>query len=326
MLHDNYSIRETKRTMKDKNPVITVLLLFLFMQLPMLIVGVISGLAITFSNPSITKNPQTMMNYFNSIDSEYRLLGMLFLTVLVSISVYIFAKKIQKRNKESLGLTSPNKLKNYIKGLLLGLGMIGGVILILKILGLIEIKSNIANISPIIYLFIIIGWICQGFEEELVTRSILMNFLAAKYSPLVGIISNALIFSLLHLANNSFGLLAAINIFIVGILFSLLFYVSDDIMLSSAAHSFWNFAQGNIFGISVSGMANSKNTIFISKLLGNPSLTGGAFGIEGGLATTIVLTIVTIYLIKKAKDKSLIYGAYDGKDEAEKQSQLSDDK
>lgn len=318
MLNDNYSIRETKRTMKDKNPVITVLLLLLFMQLPMLIVGVISGLAITFSNPSITKNPQSMMNYFNSIDSEYRLLGMLFLTVLVSISVYIFAKKIQKRNKESLGLTSPNKFKNYIKGLLLGIGMIGGVILILKILGLIEIKSNIANISPIIYLFIIIGWICQGFEEELVTRSILMNFLAAKYSPLVGIISNALIFSLLHLANNSFGFLAAINIFIVGILFSLLFYVSDDIMLSAAAHSFWNFAQGNIFGISVSGIANSKNTIFISKLLGNPSLTGGAFGIEGGLATTIVLTIVTIYLIKKAKEKSFIYGAYDGKYEVEK--------
>lgn len=322
MLHDNYSIRETKRTMKDKNPVITVLLLFLFMQLPMLIVGVISGLAITFSNPSITKNPQTMMNYFNSIDSEYRLLGMLYLTILVSISVYIFAKKIQKRNKESLGLTSPNKLKNYIKGLLLGLGMIGGVILILKILGLIEIKSNIANISPIIYLFIIIGWICQGFEEELVTRSILMNFLAAKYSPLVGIILNALIFSLLHLANNSFGLLAAINIFIVGILFSLLFYVSDDIMLSAAAHSFWNFAQGNIFGISVSGMTNSKNTIFISKLLGNPSLTGGAFGIEGGLATTIVLTIVTIYLIKKSKEKSLVYSRYYKKNQEENSSEI----
>ncbi len=322
MLNDNYSIRETKRTMKDKNPVITVLLLLLFMQLPMLIVGVISGLAITFSNPSITKNPQSMMNYFNSIDSEYRLLGMLFLTVLVSISVYIFAKKIQKRNKESLGLTSPNKFKNYIKGLLLGIGMIGGVILILKILGLIEIKSNIANISPIIYLFIIIGWICQGFEEELVTRSILMNFLAAKYSPLVGIISNALIFSLLHLANNSFGFLAAINIFIVGILFSLLFYVSDDIMLSAAAHSFWNFAQGNIFGISVSGIANSKNTIFISKLLGNPSLTGGAFGIEGGLATTIVLTIVTIYLIKKSKEKSLVYSRYYKQNQEENSSEI----
>lgn len=322
MLHDNYSIRETKRTMKDKNPVITVLLLLLFMQLPMLIVGVISGLAITFSNPSITKNPQSMMNYFNSIDSEYRLLGMLYLTILVSISVYIFAKKIQKRNKESLGLTSPNKFKNYIKGLLLGIGMIGGVILILKILGLIEIKSSIANISPIIYLFIIIGWMFQGFEEELVTRSILMNFLAAKYSPLVGIISNALIFSLLHLANNSFGLLAAINIFIVGILFSLLFYVSDDIMLSAAAHSFWNFAQGNIFGISVSGIANSKNTIFISKLLGNPSLTGGAFGIEGGLATTIVLTIVTIYLIKKSKEKSLVYSRYYKQNQEENSSEI----
>ena len=149
-----------------------------------------------------------------------------------------------------------------------------------------------------------------------------MNFLAAKYSPLVGIISNALIFSLLHLANNSFGLLAAINIFIVGILFSLLFYVSDDIMLSSAAHSFWNFAQGNIFGISVSGMANSKNTIFISKLLGNPSLTGGAFGIEGGLATTIVLTIVTIYLIKKSKEKSLVYSRYYKQNQEENSSEI----
>ncbi|WP_282929128.1 CPBP family intramembrane glutamic endopeptidase [Anaerococcus sp. Marseille-Q7828] len=321
MLHDNYSIRETKRTMKDKNPVITVLLLLLFMQLPMLIVGVISGLVISFSNPSLTENPQSMRNYLNTIDSEYRLLGMLFLTILVSISVYIFAKKIQKRNKESLGLTSSNKFKNYIKGLLLGLGMIGGVILILKTMGLIEIKSNIANISPIIYLFIIIGWICQGFEEELVTRSILMNYFAAKYSPLVGIISNALIFSLLHLANNSFGFLAAINIFIVGILFSLLFYVSDDIMLSAAAHSFWNFAQGNVFGISVSGMTTSKNTIFISKLLGNPSLTGGAFGIEGGLATTIVLTIVTIYLIKKAKEKSLVYSRYNKQNQEENSSE-----
>lgn len=318
MLHDNYTIRETKRVMKDRNPIVTVLLLFVFMQLPMLIVGIIAGLIIVGSNPTMSENPQAIMTYLDTIDGDYRLLGMLFATILVSISVYIFAKKYQKRNKESLGLTNANKFKNYLKGLLIGLGMIGGVILILKILGLIEIKSNIANISPIIYIFIIIGWICQGFEEELVTRSILMNFLAAKYSPLVGIISNALIFSLLHLANNSFGFLAAINIFIVGILFSLLFYVSDDIMLSAAAHSFWNFAQGNIFGISVSGIANSKNTIFISKLLGNPSLTGGAFGIEGGLATTIVLTIVTIYLIKKAKEKSLIYGAYDGKYEVEK--------
>ncbi|WP_049944416.1 CPBP family intramembrane glutamic endopeptidase [Anaerococcus provencensis] len=322
MLHDNYSIRETKRVMKDRNPIVTVLLLFVFMQLPMLIVGIIAGLIIVGSNPTMSENPQAIMTYLDTIDGDYRLLGMLFATILVSISVYIFAKKYQKRNKESLGLTNANKFKNYLKGLLIGLGMIGVVVLILKIMGLVEINSNIANVSPVFYILIIIGWIFQGFEEELVTRSILMNYFAAKYRPLVGIIANSLIFSLLHLANDSFSILPAINIFIVGVLFSLLFYVSDDIMLSASAHSFWNFAQGNIFGISVSGMTNSKNTIFISKLLGNPSLTGGAFGIEGGLATTIVLTIVTIYLIKKSKEKSLVYSRYYKQNQEENSSEI----
>lgn len=305
MLKDNFTITKTKETMKNRNPFITLILLFLAMMVPMIIIGMIGGFFIVSKYPSMANNPQAIAEYFKNLDSEYQILGNLYMTIIVALSAYIFAKYFQKRDRASLGLTNPNKGKNYIKGLALGLGMICLVVLILKIMGLIEINANIKNISPIFFILIIIGWIFQGFEEELVTRSILMNYFASKYNVLAGIIINSLIFSLLHLGNNAFSPLAAINIFLVGILFSLLFYISDDIFLSAAAHSFWNFAQGNIFGISVSGTPLSSNTIFKSNLLANDLWTGGQFGIEAGLACTIVLILVNIYLVKKTRDMNI---------------------
>lgn len=305
MLKDNFTITKTKETMKDRNPFITLILLFLAMMVPMIIIGMIGGFFIMGKYPSLANNPQAIAEYFKNLDSEYQILGNLYMTIIVALSAYIFAKYFQKRDKASLGLTNPNKGKNYIRGLLLGLGMICLVVLILRIIGLIEISVNIKNISPLFFILIIIGWIFQGFEEELVTRSILMNYFASKYNVLAGIIINSLIFSLLHLGNNAFSPLAAINIFLVGILFSLLFYISDDIFLPAAAHSFWNFAQGNIFGISVSGTPLSSNTIFKSNLLANDLWTGGQFGIEAGLACTIVLILVNIYLVKKTRDMNI---------------------
>lgn len=305
MLKDNFSIKQTKETMKDRNPFVTLILLFLAMMVPMIIIGMIGGFFIMGKYPSMANNPQAIAEYFKNLDSEYQILGNLYMTLIVSLSAYIFARNFQKRDKASLGLSNPNKGKNYIKGLVLGLGMICLVVLILKIMGLIEINANIKNVSPIFFILIIIGWIFQGFEEEFVTRSILMNYFASKYNVLAGILINSLIFSLLHLGNNAFSPLAAINIFLVGILFSLLFYISDDIFLSAAAHSFWNFAQGNIFGISVSGTPRSSNTIFKSNLLANDLWTGGQFGIEAGLACTIVLLLVNIYLVKKTRDMNV---------------------
>lgn len=304
MLKENYTIKKTRQSMRNRNPFATVVLLFIFMQLPMLIVGIGYGIFIALTNPELAGNPQVMMEYITGIDPDYQRIGSLFLTALVSISVYIFARTFQKRDNESLGLTSSDKLKNYLKGALLGTLMIVAVVLILKVMGVIEINNNISNVSPFLFILIIIGWMLQGFEEELVARSVLMNYFAAKYSVMAGIIINSLIFSLLHLPNNAFGILPAINIFLVGILFSLLFYVSDDIFLPAAVHSFWNFAQGNIFGISVSGTGVSNSTLFKSTLLTNPLMTGGEFGIEGGLICTLVEGLVVIYLIKKAKEKN----------------------
>ena len=285
MLKDNFSIEQTRKTLKKTNPVFTVVIIFFLMQIP----GVI--FAPLFSNVILGSN-----------NSDYFLLFNLFLTIFVAILGYLFARKYQKRNKESLGLV--NNSKSYIKGLMLGFIMIMSVVLLLKISGFAEFTINIYQVSWPIFVLFILGWAIQGFEEELITRSILMNYFAVNNGVMGGIIINSLIFAILHLGNPAFGILPFINIMLIGIVFSLLFYISDDIFLPAASHSFWNFAQGNIFGIEVSGMDEINNTLLKTKLMGSHLISGGAFGFEGSIFVTIVeiIVIVILFIIIKRRD------------------------
>ena len=286
MLKDNFSIEQTRKTLKKTNPVSTVVILFLLMQVP----GVIFA-------------PLFSYVFLGNDNSDYFLLFNLFLTIFVALLGYLFARKYQKRNKESLGLVKNSK--NYLKGIVLGFLMILSVVLLLKISGFAKFTTNISQVSWPVFVIFILGWAIQGFEEELITRSILMNYFAVNNGVVGGIIINSLIFAILHLGNPAFGILPFINIMLIGIVFSLLFYVSDDIFLPAAAHSFWNFAQGNIFGIEVSGMDEINNTIFKTKLMGSDLISGGAFGFEGSIFVTLVETIMIFVIIRIIKRRNL---------------------
>ena len=74
------------------------------------------------------------------------------------------------------------------------------------------------------------------------------------------------------------------------------------------AHSLWNFAQGNFYGILVSGM-NMGPTVFQFELSGHPIISGGEFGLEGGISVFIVeiLTLIVFYyLYKKRMNKNSV--------------------
>ena len=62
----------------------------------------------------------------------------------------------------------------------------------------------------------------------------------------------------------------------------------------------WNFAQGNFFGILVSGNNFGPSVFRFDSVSGMELVNGGAFGMEGGIATAIVLTvsIIVVMLLK----------------------------
>lgn len=58
-----------------------------------------------------------------------------------------------------------------------------------------------------------------------------------------------------------------------------------------AFHSAWNWAQGNFFGLAVSGNQADGGMLFDLMEVGPDWFTGGAFGPEGGLAVTLMLLV-----------------------------------
>ena len=128
-----------------------------------------------------------------------------------------------------------------------------------------------------------------------------MYGLSKKQSLFFAMMYNSLFFALLHLANAGISILAFVNLLLAGLSFSCMAVYFDDIWVASGAHSMWNYAQGNIFGILVSGM-NMGSSIFSFELVGNSLISGGMFGLEGGIGVFIVeiLTILFFcYLYKK---------------------------
>ena len=107
----------------------------------------------------------------------------------------------------------------------------------------------------------------------------------------------------MHMSNEHVTVLAYINLFLCGLLFGLLFVESGSIWMVAALHSGWNFLQGNIFGISVSGTAKSSSVFDSSFADGWSFMNGGDFGLEGGLAVTIVLA-VGIYVVYRRMERS----------------------
>ena len=299
MFYENESIKESKRVMKERNPLIFALILFFVMSLAMSFSYILIRFVLYL------RGGDSLIRKLGE-NHEYAMIFNLWSTLLVSLVVYIFVKYYQKRTPASLGLVDDRKGKSYLKGLLIGSGMLGTSFLFAYLLSGFRIRLNIENVDFRIFIFFVIGWIFQGFEEEFITRSVLMNYLGALRNPKVGIIANSLIFSILHLGNSYFNLLAFVNIFLMGLVFSMLFYIRDSIYISAAAHSVWNFLQGNFFGINVSGIITSKNTIFLSESVGNKLISGGGFGIEASLVVTTVEIITLCLLHKKARKASLI--------------------
>lgn len=123
-----------------------------------------------------------------------------------------------------------------------------------------------------------------------------MLSIARKNSVAAGVILNSLVFSALHLLNSGISVLAIVNLFLFGIFASLYYLWRGNIWGVAAVHSMWNFTQGNVFGILVSG--GDFGTSLLTSTVSNSGtlLNGGAFGLEGGLAVTIVLAAGIVFV------------------------------
>lgn len=244
------------------------------------------------------------------LESSFDMLLSLYMTVITSSVVFYIALKKENFTLESLGLKNKTIFKRYLLGLLIGFVMLSASLLITYLLGGVRDVGGVFDQPFLIFLFFI-GFVFQGFEEELMCRGLMLRGLSRSKSVFFSVLFNSFYFALLHLANPGITLLPLINLFLAGLSFSCMAIYFDDLWVASGAHTMWNFAQGNIYGILVSGMSMGP-TLFRFELSSNSIISGGKFGLEGGMGVLIVEGITIFVFYKLLKNKKYHGGEQNG--------------
>ena len=237
---------------------------------------------------------------------HYLLYYELFSFVIILFLFIFWVKVIEKNSLSTLGFVKKNWLKYLGLGILLSLLQMGVIALVYQVGGIGTFELNELSLEPILFILGLFPfWLLQGGTEEVATRGWLLTRIAARTNLPLAIAISSSLFGILHLGNAGVTFLSVLNIILDGVLAGLLFIYTDSIWLVVAQHGTWNYVQGNLLGFQVSGTGADASIFSFTMGDGPVWLTGGAFGAEGSIITTLVLlvSLVIVYRLGERKEK-----------------------
>lgn len=222
-------------------------------------------------------------------------------TVFGTITSLIYCRNIEVRPVSSMGVRKNKLIPHYLMGFLTGIIMMTAITLLSVCFGANSI-SLCSGINFGIIMLYLLGFFVQGMSEEFIFRGYLLTTVGGYHSVWIAVAVNSVAFALAHIFNPGFSVLPCINLVLFGVFASFYMICFDDIWGVCGIHSIWNFMQGNFYGISVSGTGDTESVFRTTARTSHAWLSGGEFGIEGSIFTTIILSagIALVFLkIKK---------------------------
>lgn len=257
----------------------------------MFILAFSMGFALKMANPDI--NGAALQSMVQPFQIYFQLL----LFAFIVLAVFFWVRFVEKRPFASLGFYKAGWLRELGKGFLIGAGQFSIVVALFVITGTGRLSLGQIGLQTLLFILTIIPfWILQGGAEELVTRGWLFPTVSEKSNILVGILISSLFFGALHIFNPGVTVLSIVNIVLDGIFACFLMLRYDNMWVLAGMHGAWNFVQGNIYGIEVSGQGANGSLLAYSNQSNMDWLSGGAFGAEGSILTSIVLIGCIAYL------------------------------
>ncbi|WP_028514256.1 CPBP family intramembrane glutamic endopeptidase [Ruminococcus flavefaciens] len=232
------------------------------------------------------------------------MLSALYSTIFGTICSLIYCRFVEARPVSSMGVKKAKLLPNYILGLIVGMILMTTISLLSVLLGINSIKFSGTINAGLIALYFF-GFVIQGMSEEFIFRGYFMTTIGGSGKhTLVAVGISSLAFGIAHSCNTGFGFLPFLNVVLFGVFAAFYMILSENIWGVCAIHSIWNFTQGNFYGISVSGTGANPSVFRTTANNSSVLFTGGEFGIEGSILTTIVLLIATAAVVYGISKKS----------------------
>ncbi len=225
-----------------------------------------------------------------------------FISLLVSVLAgWLCGKFLENLPFRALGVWfTKNWLKDLILGVVFGASAVSFAVLIAVIFGGLSFTFNEKAGQSAILLTLGVSFAIFAIAaaaEEVIFRGYMLQTFARANLAWFAIILTSFFFGAVHLGNPDASWISTVNTVIAGILFSIAYLKTRTLWFPFGLHFMWNWMQGSFFGIEVSGTTDISTAPFLTEIdLGPVWLTGGNYGIEGGIACTISL-IIFILLI-----------------------------
>ena len=141
--------------------------------------------------------------------------------------------------------------------------------------------------APWLRNLILIG-VLPGITEEIVSRGVLYRIVEEGMGSWIALIVSSLFFGFMHAMNAHATLWSCLAIAIeAGLLLGLLYTVTRSLYACMGLHAGWNFVQGTVLGIPVSG--TDPHGLLVATLQGPTWLSGGPFGAEASVVSVLLL-------------------------------------
>ena len=182
----------------------------------------------------------------------------------------------------------------------LGLGLLGGFLIFSLIVGVAAALGVYRITGPGdasgLLAALIGSAIFPGISEEIVFRGVLFRWIEELGGSWVALLLTSAFFGAAHLMNPNASPIAAIGIaFEAGVMLGAAYMLTRSLWLPIGLHAAWNFTQGEIYDIPVSGMP--VHGVVDARLCCNPLLTGNGFGLEASVIAMAVATVFGIWLL-----------------------------
>ena len=223
-------------------------------------------------------------------------LGQFLMRAVPALLAYLLLVKLVER-RPITELAPRRLLRDGIVGLLGGLLLFSAVVGVLYLLGSYHVIGTNPD-AQWLPAMLMVG-LGAGIGEEIICRGVLFRIVEEGLGTWVALIVSALFFGAAHIANPGATLWSSAAIAIeAGLLFGMLYHVTRSLPLSMGLHAAWNFAQGTIYGIPVSGL--KADGWLVSTRSGPDWLSGGVFGAEASVIALTLCSLGTLALLAVA--------------------------
>ena len=217
---------------------------------------------------------------------------------------------IERRNPAEIGLSLRRFVIDWLKGAGVGAAYLCASVGILALLGGYRITGVVFAGQALAAGFLL--HVLVGVFEETLVRGILFRFLEEGFGSWIALTMTALFFGFSHLNNPHATVWSAIAIALeAGVSIGAVYMATRSLWCAMGLHTAWNFLQGAVFCVAVSGTGAPTESLFQPLIHGNHWLTGGAFGIEASVIPVVLgLGLGIFFSVRAMRQKRTMRGLW----------------